>query len=145
MKKREPKIRDLRERVAIQKVTRVPDGQGGFEEIWEDIATVWAHIEAVFNVTQTKEANIGEQKKPVQTHRVRIRYFNGLSPDKGMTPDKRLLWIQHYAGPTLSSDSVLDEDYVLQGTPFARILEPRSVIDEDGRRRYMLLFCDEEL
>lgn len=108
------RIGDLKERVTIQQITLASDGQGGSTETWTDVQTVWAHIEAVFNVTQTKEQNVAEQRKPVQTHKVRIRY------NPTMTPDKRLKW-------------------------GSRILEPRSVIDEDGRRRNMLLFCDEEL
>jgi len=93
-------IGNFRHRVIIQNYTRTSDGQGGYTKVWADVQTVWAEIEPVFNVTQTKEANVAEQKKPVQTHKVRIRY------NPIMTPDKRLKWGNRILEPR----SAIDED-----------------------------------
>lgn len=35
---------DLTERITIQQEIRVPDGMGGDELTWQDLATVWARV-----------------------------------------------------------------------------------------------------
>jgi head-tail adaptor len=89
------------------------------------------------NVSQSKEYHTAEQRLPVTTHRVRIRYL------QGMSSDKRLVWGQKLPGTTLDSDITLDSADEMDGNSRARILEIRSVIDEDARKRTMIMFCDE--
>jgi len=38
-------IADFRDRIVCQQQVLTPDLQGGFAEDWQNIATVWAHVE----------------------------------------------------------------------------------------------------
>ena len=56
MSSREPyrpqRIGNLRELITLQRMDRVPDGGGGFEETFVDVATVWARVEPVKSAEQ---------------------------------------------------------------------------------------------
>lgn len=69
----------LKKRVTILKQVRVSDGQGGFNETWQEAGTVWAAIEPVSG----REYYEAMQLSNDVTHRVRMRYMN-------LTPHERI-------------------------------------------------------
>jgi len=70
------KIGKLRHRITIQDKVTVPDGYGGMTSTWQDVATVWASVEPL----KGKELYEAHQMKAELTHRVRIRYVEGIKP-----------------------------------------------------------------
>lgn len=60
----------LKHRVTLQRISRAEDGQGGFTETWDDIATLWASIEPLKGYERMQAM----QLKTPTTHRVRLRY-----------------------------------------------------------------------
>lgn len=65
----------LKDRVAIQSVTRVKDGQGGSTESWADGPTVWAQVTPLNGYERMRAMQLAA---PV-THKLLIRYRAGLS------------------------------------------------------------------
>jgi len=76
------KIGELRHRVTIQGLVRVPDGFGGYSEIWQDKARIWASIEPL----RGQELYFARQTLQQVTHRVVLRYIRGIT--RGM----RIVW-----------------------------------------------------
>ncbi len=67
----------LRHQVMIQKLgARVDDNAGGGSIPWEDVKEVWASIEPLTG----RELFLVGQFNPSLTHRVRIRYIDGVHP-----------------------------------------------------------------
>lgn len=64
------KIGDLNKRIIWQYKTRVPDGLGGFTDIWVDACTTWAAIWPV----SAKEVVTANAISMTVSHRIRIRY-----------------------------------------------------------------------
>ena len=72
----------LRERVTVQQPTRTTTDLGESQLSWSTYATRWASVEGV----SSREAlQFGQQQVEV-THKVRMRYLNGL------TAQMRLQW-----------------------------------------------------
>ena len=63
-------IGDLNKRVTWQYKTRVPDGLGGFTDVWVDACTTWAAIWPV----SAKEVVTANSISMTVSHRIRIRY-----------------------------------------------------------------------
>ena len=66
-----------RHRVTLQQAARTPDGMGGFAEAWQGIATVWAEVQPLTG----KAYLAAQQVQSSVSHRVRIRYRDGVTPD----------------------------------------------------------------
>lgn len=49
---RTQRIGNMRERITLQRLERIPDGAGGSEETFVDVATVWARVEPVKSAEQ---------------------------------------------------------------------------------------------
>jgi SPP1 family predicted phage head-tail adaptor len=75
--KKAARIGELKHRIQIQRETQEPDGQGGQEVSWSDVATVWAKIEPV----SASERLYTRQIQYQRTHKVIIRYLAGLTDD----------------------------------------------------------------
>lgn len=86
----------LRHRVTIQDFTSVSDGMGGWEEIWSDVTTVWARVEAL----KGDEYFAAAQMQYSVSHRVTMRYRADI------TPTHRLI----FEGRTLDIESVLPNE-----------------------------------
>lgn len=68
---------ELRHKVQLQKLGgRVDDGYGGGSESMSDIATVYASIEPL---TGSEILRAGQLDSNI-THRIRIRYYPGVTP-----------------------------------------------------------------
>ena len=75
---------ELNERIAIERIARTPDGQGGYVQTWSAIATVWAMVRARSGTERSKS----EQLEAPITYLVVIRYPDGFT----VTPDDRITW-----------------------------------------------------
>jgi SPP1 family predicted phage head-tail adaptor len=103
----------LRHRVTIQQQTITPDGMGGGNETWSNVATVWADVTtSQGNIGMNMEAVVSDQTRTVNMFRVRIRYRSGIGTNM------RLL----HRG---------------------RVLEVLSIANIDERNREMILLCRE--
>lgn len=84
----------LRERVAVQKSSESTNSLGEAVLSWQTVGTVWARVEGV----SAREALQTGQQSVTITHRVRLRFFTGL------THQHRFLW----RGRTLEIMSLLE-------------------------------------
>ncbi|MEM7567219.1 MAG: phage head closure protein [Pseudomonadota bacterium] len=66
----------LRRRVAIQEMTLVPDGAGGFESGWTTIAQTWAAFSPISAAESYDEGLVTSRT----THKVLIRYREDIHP-----------------------------------------------------------------
>jgi SPP1 family predicted phage head-tail adaptor len=89
----------LRFRVTIQQPTLIPDGMGGGESAWNDVATVWADVTTT-NGNSNMESFTGNQFRTIQYFNVKMRYRNDL------TTKMRLL----YYGRVLEILSIVNFD-----------------------------------
>jgi SPP1 family predicted phage head-tail adaptor len=67
---------DLRHRITIQRAHEQPDNLGGMTTVWETEAEVWAAIWPV----SAREVVSNAQLVGQVSHRVRIRYLEGVAP-----------------------------------------------------------------
>ncbi len=63
-------VAKLNKRVTIQNVSRVADGQGGFEEAWSDSATVSASLDPI----KSYERMQAMQSAVPVSHKIMMRY-----------------------------------------------------------------------
>ena len=67
----------LRHRVTLQRFQQGQDAYGGPVETWEDVATVWASLEAMSG----REFFASQQAQSEVTQRIRIRYRADVTAD----------------------------------------------------------------
>lgn len=67
----------LRHRVTLQRFQQGQDAYGGPVETWEDVATVWASLEAMSG----REFFASQQAQSEITQRIRIRYRADVTAD----------------------------------------------------------------
>lgn len=89
-------IGQLRQRVTIQKLTRTPDGKGGFTEAYGVRAVVNAAVEPLTFKELTKGAG---QSSDLQSG-VTIRYRSDIAITDRILWGSRALQIQSYQDPT---------------------------------------------
>ncbi len=77
-------------RVAIQSASQVSDGQGGYSDVWATLATVWANIEP----TKGWERMQAQQLQSPVTHKVKMRYYSGLTTKHRLLYGTRVLDIK---------------------------------------------------
>lgn len=111
----------FREKVTIQRpVNARPDGQGGVNQQWADLATVWARIQTINDSASGNIEKFEEMQIKYQQHfSVMIRY-GGVVP---IDTSYRLL----YTGPT----------------NITQVLQIIAVVDLDVLRWQMNLYCRE--
>lgn len=86
----------LRERVTVQQASESRNALGETVQTWGTYATVWASVEGV----SSRESLYAGQQQIAISHRVRLRYLNGL------TQSMRLVW----RGRTLEIVSLLEHN-----------------------------------
>jgi SPP1 family predicted phage head-tail adaptor len=86
----------LRERVAVQQATENRNRLGESISTWSTFAEVWASVQGV----SAREFLLAGQQQVEISHRVRMRYLTGL------TPQMRLSW----RGRTLEIISILEHE-----------------------------------
>lgn len=84
-----PRIRagQLRHRVAIQTLTETVTAGGDITEAWATSATRWAKVEPL-DGSEKYEAGAQQQRL---THKVTMRFYDGLSADHRLLYDSRVL------------------------------------------------------
>lgn len=87
---------EMRERVTVQMPVRATNAVGESTLSWSDVRTVWASVNGV----SASEALQDGQQQVTLTHRLRFRYFDGL------TQQHRFLW----RGRVLHIVSLLEYD-----------------------------------
>ncbi len=75
----------LRRRVAIQEMTLVPDGAGGFESGWTTIAETWAAF-APIGASEAYDEGLVTSRT---THRVLVRYREDIHPSMRIVAGSR--------------------------------------------------------
>jgi SPP1 family predicted phage head-tail adaptor len=104
----------LRHSVVIQRRTGAANAFNEPTDTWADLATVSAGIEPIAG----REYFAAQQVQSEVSHRVTIRYMEGVSPKD------RLVWTD-------------------PATSVARYFDIRAVIDRDERHRALELMCTE--
>lgn len=70
------RIGDLRHRMRLEVVTRVPDGAGGAEETWSLVAELWAAVKPLSG----EEGLAADRIAGRASHEVVVRYRPGVMP-----------------------------------------------------------------
>lgn len=87
----------MNKRITIQSVTSSTDSYGAATETWATFAIVWASVEPLIG----KEYLAAKQTESAVSHKFRIRYLSGL------TPQMRIYWDSRYF--TIASDINVNE------------------------------------
>lgn len=82
-------IGHLNRRVVLQDISRSPDGSGGAETAWVNIAELWAKIRS----RHGNENLNADGLTSTATHTVTIRFFASLTPDMRFVLDQRIFEI----------------------------------------------------
>lgn len=85
----------LRHRVQLQALVETPDGAGGFEEIWQEIAECSARIEPL----SVKQSFIADQADERATHRITIRFRNDIESGQRFIFENRFFRISTVQDP----------------------------------------------
>lgn len=83
-------FRKLRHRIDIQSMKRISDGMGGGDIAWTMIAQVWSQI-IPLNGSEFYDA---QQTQAPITHKIIMRYREGVKPDMRIVYDGRFFEIQ---------------------------------------------------
>lgn len=90
-----PEIADLNNRVTLQSLTDTSDGQGGAEEVWADVATLWAKLQP----TSSRERNFSSQIQYQRTHVAWIRHRSDITSAMRILFDSRYFQIKGIRRP----------------------------------------------
>lgn len=96
--RRLPEVGELRHRITIEHMTKVPDGHRGFTETWATFATVWARVQPV----SSREYFFAQGENTEITHFVTIRYLAGIKADMRIRFGGSVLTIE---GPPINVDA----------------------------------------
>ncbi len=80
----------LDRRITLQSIARTSDSQGGYTEVWSDIASVWAQIKPVKGYEKFQAM---QNETPV-SHDIIIRYRSGVTTKNRFTYDSRTFHIK---------------------------------------------------
>jgi len=67
---------ELKHKITIQELQRVPDGYGGYTETWNNVATAWAKIQPL----KGSERYQAQQVASELSHKITLRYLSGVKP-----------------------------------------------------------------
>lgn len=96
----------LKSRVTLQQPVLTPDGGGGYERAWEDVADVWAEI-APFEARTTQMETLQDMRLQSRlTHRITLRYRAGVTADQRILYGERVFNIRAVINP-LEADAFL--------------------------------------
>ena len=88
---------DFRHRVKVQKFSTVRDVTGEELEVWADVATRWAYVEALHG----KEAYDSNIESVAESYKIRMRYEPSL-----LTAERRIV----FKGKNLDIETVINVD-----------------------------------
>jgi len=87
---------ELRERIAVMSSSQTRNALGETVLSWSEYATRWASVEGV----SAREALLNDQQDVSVTHRIRMRYLDGLNQNMRI----------HWRGRTLEITSLLEHN-----------------------------------
>ncbi len=83
----------LRHRVTLQQPVMVSDTGGGYVKTWEDVEELWAGVEPLNGRDITNERFIDQHVQALVTHRVYMRYREGVTSAMRLLHAGRELYI----------------------------------------------------
>lgn len=95
----------LRHRLTLQQELQTPDGVGGYDKSWQDVATLWAEIIPVTTVNSKltslagKEILFADKIESQISHRVIMRYRADIDASMRLVFDSRVFNIRYVANP----------------------------------------------
>jgi len=116
---------ELRNKITIQELQRVPDGYGGYTETWNNItAKTWAEIQPLRGSERYQAQRISN----ALSHKVILRYLDGIKPQMRVC----------------SSDSILPclLPFVLDDLQVFHIV---AAINVEERNEMLELLCEEKI
>ena len=84
------KIGDLRHRITFEETVKVPDGYAGSVVTCTEVCVVWASVEPL----SSREKFYAHQTQAETTHKVKIRYREGLTEAMRILHRERVLLIE---------------------------------------------------
>lgn len=84
----------LRHRVALQSEVETADTYGGYSRSWQHIAYLWAEIIPLQGLQRDRESTSGGQVQASLTHKITLRYREGVSPAHRLVFDGRIFNIR---------------------------------------------------
>jgi SPP1 family predicted phage head-tail adaptor len=88
-------VAQMNRRVTIQAITQTTDGQGGFTESWDDVASVWASIDPMSDYEKFQ----AQQLQTNTTHKLKMRYYPGLTTKHRLLFGDRIFNIKGITNP----------------------------------------------
>lgn len=76
--------------LTLQERTRVPDGQGGFSEVWSDVSVVWGSIEPM----KAYERFQAQQMETPASHKIMTRYDSRITTAHRLVFETRVMDIK---------------------------------------------------
>lgn len=129
------KAGEIRYRVGIQRASGQNDSQGEEIQSWRTLTTRWGAVESLSGAELWK----AQQVDPEVTHRVRLRYYEPLTPKHRLTLGARVLgisWIDDVDNRHVEQHVFCTEQVSLGD--FYRLLEDTGYrLLEDGGKRLM--------
>jgi len=81
----------IRHRLALQEEVETPDGAGGYARSWQEIACLWGEIIP----WKGKELPFAEQLQSRVTHRILLRYREGVTAAMRLAFENRIFNIRY--------------------------------------------------
>ncbi len=85
----------LTSELVLEAMRPVPDGMGGYAEIWSEVAMVWGRIEPV----STLQKDFGTRPQPEVTHRILLRFRGDVSTDRRLRKGARIFVLRAVHDP----------------------------------------------
>ena len=93
----------LRHKLTLQQEVQTPDGAGGSVRSWQNVADLWAEIIPIggssskLNLSAGKEVMVGGQVQAEVSHRILLRYRDGVLPSMRLVFESRIFNIRSVA------------------------------------------------
>jgi SPP1 family predicted phage head-tail adaptor len=93
----------LRHRLTLQQEMRTDDGAGGYVKSWEDVADLWGEIvslsgsDSKLNATSGKKILYAGQLQGMISHKVTLRYRDGVTSAMRLVFEERIFNIRYVA------------------------------------------------
>lgn len=95
----------LRHLVTLQQEVQIADGAGGTSKSWTDVASLWAEIipiggtGSMLSRTSGKEVMVGDQVQSEISHKITLRYRDGVTSAMRIVYESRFFNIRSVANP----------------------------------------------
>lgn len=94
----------LRHRLTLQKEVQAPDGAGGYVRSWQDVVDLWAEVIPLKGKEGGREIFLAARLQSTVTHRIIIRYRQGVNASQRLLFENRAFHIRHVSDTGSSSE-----------------------------------------